>query len=201
MYQYRSNISSDELSQLPVAGFDGQVEIIDSLSKLNDACNFLLDCPLIGFDTETKPSFQAGVTNKVALLQLCGGGRCFLFRLCRMRFDKQIIKILESNQIAKIGVDVKGDISGLQKLRHFRPDGFVELQQMVHRFGIEEQSLRKISAIVTGRSVSKAQRLSNWEAHTLTPQQIRYAATDAWVCLDIFNRLSANDKTDLPQTR
>lgn len=182
-------ISKEELNELPNAAFDGRVEIIDSERGLAEACNYLLSQPVIGFDTETRPSFRAGVTNKVALLQLSSAEQCFLFRLSKMRLDKSIIKVLEARDIVKVGAAVRDDLRGLQGLRHFRPEGFVDLQNIVGEYGIEERSVRKLSAIVLGMNVSKAQRLSNWEATVYTPAQVSYAATDAWVCLEIYNKL------------
>ncbi len=194
MQQYNKTISNDELKELPLGSFEGPVEIIDSIEKLEEACRYLLDCKVIGFDTETKPSFQAGVTNKVALIQLSTEERCFLFRICRTRLDKMLLKILESPKVLKVGVDVGGDIRNLLKIRFFRPKGFIELQDEVGKFGIEDKSLRKIAGIVTGCAISKAQRLSNWESRELTPAQVKYAATDAWICLKIYRQLFDNEQ-------
>ena len=126
---------------------------------------------------------------RTALLQLASADRCFLFRLSQMKFVREVARVLESGNVVKVGAAVRDDIKGLQKLRWFRPQGFVDLQSVAGEWGIEEKSVRKLAAIVLGSSVSKAQRLSNWEAATLTKAQIGYAATDAWVCLEIYNRL------------
>ena len=112
-------------------------------------------------------------------MQLSTHERCYLIRLCRTRLHNSILKILSNPRIVKIGADVAGDLRALHALRHFKERGFADLQQMAGEWGIEEKSLRKMSAIVLGRRVSKAQRLSNWEANVLTPQQKMYAATDA----------------------
>lgn len=189
MNPFRHTISNEEIPQLPKAVFAGKVEVIESEQQVDEACNWLLRQEVIGFDTETRPAFKAGVTNKVALLQLSGPDRCFLFRLCRMRLDKAIIKILESRDIKKVGAAVRDDLKALQALRHFKPNGFVDLQNIVGEWGVEEKSVRKVAASVLGIGISKAQRLSNWEAASLTPAQISYAATDAWVCLEIYNKL------------
>ena len=194
MQQYKNTISNDELKELPLGAYEGPVEVIETVEALEEACRYLLGCKVIGFDTETKPSFQAGVTNKVSLIQLSTADRCFLFRICRTRLDKMLLKVLESRKVLKVGVDVGGDIRNLLKIRHFRPNGFIELQQEVAQFGIEDKSLRKIAGIVLGCSISKAQRLSNWESRTLTPAQVRYAATDAWVCLKIYEQLFGNEQ-------
>ncbi len=174
---------------MPKCAFPGTVEIVDTEEKAVVACAYLMAQSALGFDTETRPSFKTGVSNRTALLQLASADRCFLFRLSQMKFVREVARVLESGNVVKVGAAVRDDIKGLQKLRWFRPQGFVDLQSVAGEWGIEEKSVRKLAAIVLGSSVSKAQRLSNWEAATLTKAQIGYAATDAWVCLEIYNRL------------
>ena len=183
------SISNEEVAALQAVQFDGEIVVVDTPQALEEACAHLSKQTILGFDTETRPSFTAGVTNKVALLQLFGGGKCFLIRLNRVQMSKHLTDILHRADILKIGAAVKNDILGLAKLRHFTAGGFVDLQDIVENYGIKDKSLRKISGIVLGKKVSKAQRLSNWEAKTLTPQQQVYAATDAWVCVEIYNQL------------
>lgn len=185
-----ATISNEETALLPAARFPGEIVVVDEPQAVRAACAELAAEPVIGFDTETRPSFRPGICNRVALLQLSTPKRCFLFRLCRIPLERDIIRILENREILKIGAAVSGDLTALHALRHFREKGFVDLQNMVGEWGIEEKSLRKMSAIVLRHRVSKAQRLSNWEAATLTPQQQMYAATDAWICIRIFKRLS-----------
>ena len=175
---------------MPAICFGGPIVVVDKPEHIEAACNDIQRWDIIGFDTETRPSFKAGVSHKVSLLQLSTPERCYLFRLNRIRLDNRILKILGSKRIRKIGADVAGDIRSLHALCHFQEDGFVDLQHEAPRWGIEEKSLRKLSAIVLGQRVSKAQRLSNWEAGVLTEQQREYAATDAWVCIRIFEELS-----------
>jgi ribonuclease D len=186
---FQSTITNDQTAELPSAHFDGRIVVVDREEQIEAACRDLASHRIIGFDTETRPSFKAGVTNKVALLQLSTPERCYLIRLCRTKLHNALLKILSNPNIIKIGADVLGDLRSLHALRHFKERGFVDLQQIASSWGIEEKSLRKMSAIVLGKRVSKAQRLSNWEASTLTPQQQMYAATDAWVCIEIYNKL------------
>ena len=193
---FQAKISNEEVAELRTAQYDGEIVVVDSEHKVEAACRHLAQHRIIGFDTETRPSFRAGVTNKVSLLQLYVPGCCYLFRLCRIKLDKPILRILEDKNILKIGAAVHGDIDSLHKLRHFREGGFVDLQSIAPQWGIEEKSLRKLSAIVLGKKISKAQRLSNWEAVFLTPQQMTYAATDAWACSEIYARLCATPKTE-----
>ena len=189
--RFAQSISNDEVAALEAVQFTGEICVVNTPQSLTEACKHLAKQSIIGFDTETRPSFTAGVTNKVALLQLYGGGKCFLIRLNRVQMTKQLTDILHNPKIAKIGAAVKKDIVGLNKLRHFTAGGFIDLQDIVGHYGIEDKSLRKISGIVLGKKVSKAQRLSNWEAKVLTAQQQIYAATDAWVCVEIYQKLLA----------
>lgn len=182
-------ISNEDVASLEAIHFGGKIEIVDSIERLEQVCKILSAQSIIGFDTETRPSFKAGITNKIALMQLSTAKNCYLIRLNRIPLARPLIAILQDEHIKKIGADVKNDLSGLSKLRHFTPRGFIDLQNIVGEYGIEDKSLRKISGIVLGKKVSKAQRLSNWEAKQLTPQQQMYAATDAWVCVEIYNKL------------
>lgn len=183
------SISNEDVTALPAVQYEGEIVVVDTPQTLSEACDHLAQQSIIGFDTETRPSFTAGVVNKVALLQLYGGGKCFLIRLNKVQMSKSLTDILHNPNILKIGAAVKNDILGLNKLRHFTAGGFVDLQDIVEKYNIKDKSLRKISGIVLGRKVSKAQRLSNWEAKLLTPQQQIYAATDAWVCVEIYKAL------------
>ncbi len=191
---FQPTITNDEIVLLPRAWFPGDVEVIETWKDYNEACGHLLTQKVIGFDTETKPSFAAGVVNKIALLQLSTADRCFLFRLCRMRFEQVLIDILENPDIIKVGIGIRDDLRGLQALHQFKPGGFIDLQSILGQWGIEDMSLRKVAALVLGLRVSKAQRLSNWEANVFTEAQTNYAATDAWACLEIYNKLMASPK-------
>ena len=186
---FQQHISNEDTAKLPAVLFDGPIVIVDDEKQVEAACRDLTSSPVLGFDTETRPSFKAGVTYRVALLQLSTPQLCFLFRLNKIPFAKPILQVLESKEILKIGADVAGDLRSLRQIRHFRDAGFVDLQTIAPQWGIGEKSLRKLSAIVLGQRVSKAQRLSNWEAATFTDKQKLYAATDAWVCTAIYDRL------------
>ena len=187
--EFIPSISNEEVSALPAISFDGEIVVVEDSVSLASACESLSHERLIGFDTETRPSFTAGVVNRVALMQLSTAERCYLIRLNKVPLDKALIDILCDEAVTKVGAGVQNDIRALNMLRHFRARGFVDLQDEVSQFGIEDRSLRKLSGIILGKKVSKAQRLSNWEAKVLTQSQQLYAATDAWVCVEIFRRL------------
>ncbi len=186
---YTAKISNEATAQLPAIEFTGEICLVEHERQIAAACNYLMAQPVIGFDTETRPSFQPGVSYRVSLLQLSTPERCYLFRLNRIPLAKPILELLESRKVLKIGADVAGDLRSLRQLRRFRDGGFIDLQTIASEWGIEERSLRKLSAIVLGKRVSKAQRLSNWEAASLTHKQLIYAATDAWVCTRIYDEL------------
>ncbi len=194
MAKFASTISNEDVAQLEPVRFDGEIVVVETVRDLLRACEVLSAQKIIGFDTETRPSFTSGMVNKVALLQLSTDDVCFLIRLNKVPLDKALIAILQNENIAKVGAAVQNDIAALNALRHFKARGFIDLQNEVGRFGIEDRSLRKLSGIIIGKKVSKAQRLSNWEAQTLTPQQQQYAATDAWVCIELLRRLQAAEK-------
>ena len=192
--RFLHKISNEETARLPAVEFRGDIRIVEHERDITAACEELAAQPLIGFDTETRPSFRPGVTYRVSLLQLSTPQRCYLFRLNKIPLAKPILRLLESRDVLKIGADVAGDLRSLRQLRRFRDGGFVDLQTIAPQWGIKEKSLRKLSAIVLGQRVSKAQRLSNWEAAALTAKQQLYAATDAWVCTRIYERLLRTPK-------
>ena len=187
-------ISNEQTALLPAVEFRGEIRIVEHERDIAAACKTLAEQPVIGFDTETRPSFRPGVTFRVSLLQLSTPTVCYLFRLNKIPLAKPILQLLEDRRILKTGADVAGDLRSLRQIRHFRDGGFVDLQGIAPEWGIGEKSLRKLSAIVLGRRVSKAQRLSNWEAATLTDKQQLYAATDAWVCTRIYEQLLRTPK-------
>ena len=186
---FTDKISNEETAALPAIEFKGEIRIIEHERDIVPACKFLMKQAVVGFDTETRPSFRPGISYRVSLLQLSTPQLCFLFRLNKIPLAKPILQVLETDSILKIGADVAGDLRSLRQIRHFRDGGFVDLQSIAPEWGIEDKSLRKLSAIVLGQRVSKAQRLSNWEAATLTDKQQLYAATDAWVCTRIYEKL------------
>ncbi len=186
----KTEIKKEEIQELPPCSYEGiKIEVIDSEEKLLAALDYLECQSLIGFDTETKPSFKKGVTHQVCLLQLATSEICFLFRLHLIPFHPKLSAILSNPKITKVGVSIKDDIRILNKRGKFKPQGFIDMQNMAKEVGIKDISLQKIYAILFGKRISKTQRLSNWESEVLTPAQQQYAAIDAWACIDIYHQL------------
>lgn len=189
---FKESITKEELTDLPLKWFNGEIVIVDTPEKVKYAVGILGKQQVIGFDTETRPSFKKGVINKVALLQLSTSTQAFLFRLNKIGLPAEIRDIFANPEIIKSGVAIRDDIKGLKKFKNFNPQGFIELQDFAKDLGIQNFSLKKLTAIVLGFRISKSQQLSNWEAESLTKAQQIYAATDAWTALEIFENFSNN---------
>lgn len=189
MDRFEINISKDALSQMPVITYPAAISLIDSAAEAHAALRALLKEKIVGFDTETRPSFRKGCVHKVALMQISTMERCFLFRLNKIGICAQLKDFLENPDITKIGLSVRDDFSVLRRSGDIEPKGFIDLQSYVKDFGITDISLQKIYGIVFGERISKTQRLTNWEADTLTPAQQAYAALDAWACLKLYIHL------------
>ena len=185
------------IRDLPQVSFPGRIEVITSKTEANKAVDFLFSQPLLGIDTETRPSFKKGKQNKVALLQISTKHVCFLFRLNIIGLMPSLIRLLEDETIKKVGLSLHDDIHSLTRLlvnssTKLKIGSFVDLQNLVKEIGIEDMSLQKLYANFFHQKISKRQQLSNWESDVLTEKQKNYAAIDAWACINIyeeFNRL------------
>lgn len=191
---FKSTITTEEIEKLHLAEFPGDIVVVDSEgAEYEKAIEYLNDEMVIGFDTETKPCFVAHAPRHgVALLQLSGGEKAFIFRVQQLGIPQSLAELLSNPRIIKVGVAVRDDINGLQRYRRFTAQSFADLQQLAEKFGIEEKSVRKMAAIILGLRVSKSQQLSNWESSKLSDAQLRYAAIDAWVCREMYLKLMSS---------
>lgn len=181
------SITKEQLAELPVETFPGEIIVIDRQEQMKTALALLSTCDRVGFDTETRPNFTKNDRHKVCLMQLSTEGVCYLFRLKRLGGIPPLLKaFLENRQVMKIGLSLPDDFHAMRKLTRIEPAGFIDLQKLVPCFGIQEASLRKIYAILFRKKISKRAQLSNWEAEMLTPAMQQYAALDAWACLQIY---------------
>lgn len=184
------SIPKEKVSELPIVEFTGNIYVIDSMSKMNMAINALRKETVVGFDSETKPAFARGKLNKVALLQVSTFSECYLFRINKIGIPDKLKSFLEDKNIKKIGLSLNNDIIGLKRITDINPEGFIDLQKRVNEYAIVDMSLQRIYAIIFGKKISKSQRLTNWEAPTLTTAQQKYAALDAFSCLEIYDHLN-----------
>ena len=186
MIDIPSNIAKADIAQMPCELFEGRIIVIHSVNDVEKAVNYLKKFPIVGIDTETRPSFAKGKTYEVSLLQLSTEDTCFLFRLNYIGMPQALVEFLQDGRQLKVGLSLRDDIQNLNRKHKFEPRGFLDLQYYVKEMGIEAQSLQKIYALLFGKKISKSQRLTNWEADVLTDRQKGYAATDAWACVRIY---------------
>lgn len=190
MSQYPPTISKEAINELPVLSYsDRRIEVVTTMPQLEAAIEHLRQQPWVGFDTETKPSFTKGIKNKVALVQLSTPTVCYLIRVCKMQIPPILSQFLADATPLKIGLSLHDDYRVLLRSCKFKPTGFVDLQKIIKKVGIQELGLQKMYAILFGKKISKAQRLTNWEAAVLTLPQQEYAAIDAWACVDIYEKI------------
>ena len=196
---YRISISPEEIGELPLAAFPGEIVVIDAEDdNYFSAIRYLRRQKILGFDTETRPTFSPEQhSNGTAILQLSGKEKAFLFRVKKLGLPKELLSVLASRAILKVGAATRDDVLGLQKILGFRPRGFVDLQSLVWEYGIRDKSVKKMAAIILGVKISKAQQLSNWEAEHLSESQMKYAATDAWICREMYQKLQSSEKHPL----
>ena len=191
----KKTINKEAIKEMPKVLFPGQIHLVQTPWEAEKAVTYLKQYPLLGIDSETRPSFTKGQSHKVALLQISSDECCFLFRLNMTGLTQSLIGLLENPEIIKVGLSLRDDFMMLHKRAPFNQQGCVELQDFVRPFGIQDKSLQKIYGILFKEKISKSQRLSNWEADVLTDAQKQYAATDAWACLNIYNRLQELKRT------
>lgn len=183
---FAQHIDKAAIQTLPVTFFEGEVIVVDKPEMVADAAAYLRQHTVLGVDTEARPSFKRGVHYPTALVQIATLERCYLFRLTHVGLPVEIAEIFANPDICKVGLAFKDDITGLRRRRDFKPANCVDLQSMVCKYGIMELGLQKIFAIIFGKKISKSQQLTNWENSHLTPEQARYASTDAWATLSIY---------------
>ncbi len=178
-----------KIPMLPRVIFEGTVEVIDDISKVDEAVDYLLKESILGIDTETRPSFKKGMTNKVSLLQVSTHNKCYLFRLNILGLPMGLIRFLEDKKVPKVGLSLHDDMLSLHRRGKFTPGNFIDLQRLVGEIGVKDLSLQKLYANFFSQKISKAMRLSNWENKVLEERQKYYAATDAWACIMIYEEL------------
>lgn len=189
-----NRIDKEAMSRMETVTFQGRIITILTECAANQAVDYLLSYPLLGIDTETRPSFHKGEHHQVALLQVATDDTCFLFRLNRIGMPASVVRLLSDAVVPKIGLSLHDDLAALRERGAFDVNNFIELQAYAARFGIEDKSLQKIYANLFAQRISKRQQRSNWEADVLSSAQQMYAAIDAWACLRIYKELKTLSK-------
>jgi|TARA_B110000908_G_scaffold172549_1_gene240686 ribonuclease D len=187
--KFKKFITKDDINLLDLGKFNGEITLVDTDEALEKACSEIAQCAIIGIDTETKPSFKKGIINTVALLQIATDKKAYIIRLKKVTMTGQLAGIFANKEIKKIGIAVFDDLKDLKKLHPFKDESVVDLNLLAPKLGFESIGAKKLSALVLGIRISKRQQVSNWELENLSQAQIDYAATDAWICREIYLKL------------
>jgi ribonuclease D len=190
---YAHKITREEINELDTRKFEGRIHVIDTKSKLRDALQEINKRSMLGFDTESRPSFKKGLIHEVSLFQFADSFDAWLIRVNRVGLSTGLKEVLQNGDLIKIGAGLNDDMKRIRELDSINPDGFIDLQRFVENYDIESKSLKKMTAIILGFKISKSQQLSNWNADEYSDAQKVYAATDAWVCHEMYRKLTAGD--------
>ena len=188
---YEKSITKEELRELPLLRYEGKIKLIEDKKEIEKAIQHCREYDLVGFDTETKPTFKKGQYHAVALVQLALKDMAYLIRVSKTGVDENLIGLFEDSNTIKLGIGLRDDIKDLQKMKNFNDAGFLDLNEFAESLEMESIGARKLSGIFLNGRISKSQQVSNWENSRLTPAQMNYAATDAWICLDIYEKMLA----------
>ncbi|WP_017733421.1 3'-5' exonuclease [Nafulsella turpanensis] len=186
---FEKEITKDQVNNLPLQRYEGKVVVVNTAGQLASALEELQNAAVIGFDTESKPTFYKGQYNPVAMIQMAIPGKVFLIRISLTGFTQGLRDIFSNKKIVKAGISIRDDIKDLQRLAAFTPQNVVDLNDVASEIGVMNIGVRSLAGIFLGIRISKGQQTSNWERETLSDSQITYAATDAWVCLEIYQKL------------
>jgi ribonuclease D len=184
-----------KIAALPRVLFKGRIVVVLTERDADKAVRYLLSQPILGVDTETRPSFKKGETHQVALLQVSSYDVCFLFRLNQLGLSPSVKRLLEDTRVPKIGLSLRDDLLSLHKLADFNAGYFIDLQDHMREIGVEDLSLQKLYANFFAQKISKREQLTNWEADILQDKQKLYAATDAWSCIMLYEELMRLEQT------
>ena len=186
---FKKEITVDEINNLELKKYPGKILVIDSKKLIKNSCEEIKKNNIIGIDTETKPSFQKGIKNRVSLIQIATVKNVYLFRINKIEFPDELLGIFSDIKIIKVGIAIHDDVKDLKRIKNFKDRSFVDLNNLAKNFGFISIGAKKLSALVLGIRISKKQQLSNWENELLSTKQIDYAATDAWICREIFLKI------------
>jgi len=187
---FPKDISKESINMLPIERFEGEIVLIEKKEEIRKALKELEKAKLIGLDTETRPAFEKGESYRVALIQLATEKKVFLIRLHHTGFSKSLINFLSNPAITKVGVGLEHDLRNLRKICPFEPAGFIDLSKTATSLGIKTPGLRSMAGMFLAIRLSKKEQRSNWERDALSPSQIVYAATDAWIALKLYHVLT-----------
>ncbi len=187
---FEKDISKEALNNLPLQRYQGKIVLITDINKVANAVEEINKQPVIGFDTERRPSFNKGEFHDISLLQVALPEKVFLFRLRYTGFTKLLTSIFSNPRIKKVGIGIRDDIIFLQQITPFEPHSTIDLNEIAEELEIKSRGARKLTGLILGYRISKNQQISNWDLPKLSVNQLNYAAHDAYLCLAIYQKLS-----------
>ncbi|MCF6361581.1 MAG: 3'-5' exonuclease domain-containing protein 2 [Cyclobacteriaceae bacterium] len=185
----RERISTEEVNALPMRAYEGTIELIDKPEQVEEAVREIEQYNIVGFDTESRPAFKKGESYPVSLLQFATPKKAYLFRVNLIGMPPGVNRLLSNPKLIKLGIALHDDIKDLRRLGVSNPQGYQDIHSFIKDKGVINTGLRKLAAMILGFRISKSQQTSNWENEVLNERQQVYAATDAWVCLEIYEKL------------
>jgi ribonuclease D len=183
---FQSDISPEEVNALPIGRYEGEVRLVETPRGLEQAMTDLFDEGVVGFDTETRPAFKVGQSYPPALAQAATAKAVYLFPLREAHAYPALQELLSSARTMKAGVGLADDLRALRKVMSFEEQGLVDLGAVARRHGLKKSGVRTLAAQFLGFRVPKGAKTTNWAAPRLSAQQVAYAATDAWVCRELY---------------
>ena len=192
---YKKVITKEEINELPLFRFDGKIILASGEDQIDAAVAEMENEALIGFDTESRPTYKKGQFHHVALIQLALTEKVYILLVQKTGLTDRLVRFFENPDIIKVGIAIHDDLIALKKRRSFTPQGFKDLNKIATNLGFENIGARNLTAMVLGKRISKRHQRSNWENTPLSSGQIQYAATDAWICREIYKRLKILDSS------
>lgn len=183
------SISKDEVMERPLGRYEGKIIVLDDAKAIDAAIDEINQSQVVGFDTEAKPTFKKGQRRRISLIQVATEKAVYLLRIKEIGISPKLKAFFENTSIKKVGIGLIDDFQLLNEIKPFTPLGFIDLNKTFEDLGAESIGARNLSAMVLDIRISKSAQTSNWELETLTEKQKRYAATDAWICLEIYKKI------------
>lgn len=183
------SISKEEVMKRPLGHYEGKVVVVSDSGEIDRCLAEIMHEDVVGFDTEAKPTFKKGQRRRISLIQVASSKAVYLFRIKNSGISDQMKAFFEAPQVKKVGIGLVDDFQLLKEIRNFEPEGFIDLNETFADLGAGSIGARNLSAMVLDIRISKSAQTSNWEAEVLSEKQKKYAATDAWICLEIYRKM------------
>lgn len=183
-----TTISHDEMNALPIRRYEGPIHVVAGPQDLPRALQDILQESVVGFDTETRPAFKPGESYLPSIAQFATESAVYILQVQQRDLFAAMQDILSSENVIKVGVSVADDLRNLKKLFEFDERSVLDLGKVAKSHGMKQTGVRNLAGMFLGTRIPKGAKTTNWAARSLTPQQLTYAATDAWACRELYLR-------------